>query len=589
MTDPLYSGFDTNFPLKSEPSQDTIMGSQNPSASVPIPARRMNELTDFSGLDQYSVSPYSNLVPDPTNVLESSLFPGNNSQLWDPVITNSNFLDVKMDDDDIFQDTTNPLQDLTLAELNGLNNSTSDPLEGLNFDDMILPDATNCFNNYIEPVNKQQSSPLDTQALAAVSISNTNVASSFPPDSTILYRDSHIASTSMPSSPLNPVIIGTSDKQYQTALSPVSHSSSSSLLTPPLQKPSTLHDLLLKKNSSLSPEAQHPLGQSVPGSGSHLSQYTSIGIPAPRYGSSNFSRLSSSAPTHMDALRHEQIWARRESRNHLLSTSSLAEGGSTSSLSTGGILSPDPTEFSFDDSDDDSDDHDEDYSSDGDSGSDNEGGTPGQKKKEKAFWQYNVQSKGPKGQRLVLNTKPEDPHFLNEITDPVFSPQCAVQGIKHSGKARKGDGNDLTPNPAKLHVIGKELDKLTHIIHDIAPVNELPYNARSKTRREKNKLASRACRLKKKAQHEANKIKLVGLETEHKRLIAGISQMKQTLYSAFAQESNGGQVDHQELLKMADKIVKQATKVKIAGQTTDFVNKVLDREKSNRSTALDDL
>lgn len=60
-----------------------------------------------------------------------------------------------------------------------------------------------------------------------------------------------------------------------------------------------------------------------------------------------------------------------------------------------------------------------------------------------------------------------------------------------SGKARKGDGNDLTPNPAKLHVIGKELDKLTHIIHDIAPVNELPYNARSKTRREKNKLASR--------------------------------------------------------------------------------------------------
>lgn len=35
--------------------------------------------------------------------------------------------------------------------------------------------------------------------------------------------------------------------------------------------------------------------------------------------------------------------------------------------------------------------------------------------------------------------------------------------------------------------------------------------------------------------------------------------MKQTLYSAFAQESNGGQVDHQELLKMADKIVKQAT------------------------------
>lgn len=52
-------------------------------------------------------------------------------------------------------------------------------------------------------------------------------------------------------------------------------------------------------------------------------------------------------------------------------------------------------------------------------------------KKERFFWQYNVQSKGPKGQRLVLSTKQEDPHCLNEITDPVFSPGCSLQGIKH--------------------------------------------------------------------------------------------------------------------------------------------------------------
>ena len=40
---------------------------------------------------------------------------------------------------------------------------------------------------------------------------------------------------------------------------------------------------------------------------------------------------------------------------------------------------------------------------------------------------------------------------------------------------------------------------------------------RTKSRKEKNKLASRACRLKKKAQHEANKIKLSGLEDEHSK------------------------------------------------------------------------
>lgn len=86
---------------------------------------------------------------------------------------------------------------------------------------------------------------------------------------------------------------------------------------------------------------------------------------------------------------------------------------------------------------------------------------------------------------------------------------------QHSGKARKGDGNDLTPNPRKLHSIGKELDKLGRTINQMTSVNESPFKERPKLRKEKNKLASRACRLKKKAQHEANKIKLHGLETEH--------------------------------------------------------------------------
>lgn len=75
----------------------------------------------------------------------------------------------------------------------------------------------------------------------------------------------------------------------------------------------------------------------------------------------------------------------------------------------------------------------------------------------------------------------------------------------------------MTPNARKLHNIGKELDKLSRTINDMTPVSELPFNVRPKSRKEKNKLASRACRLKKKAQHEANKIKLFGLEIEHSK------------------------------------------------------------------------
>jgi len=50
----------------------------------------------------------------------------------------------------------------------------------------------------------------------------------------------------------------------------------------------------------------------------------------------------------------------------------------------------------------------------------------------------------------------------------------------------------------------------------MCPPGELPTTVRARTLREKNKYASRICRLKKKAQHEANKIKLYGLEQEHR-------------------------------------------------------------------------
>lgn len=56
----------------------------------------------------------------------------------------------------------------------------------------------------------------------------------------------------------------------------------------------------------------------------------------------------------------------------------------------------------------------------------------GYSKKGRYFWQYNVQAKGPKGQRLIIKTQAGDPHNLSEATDPVFSPSCSIRGIKVS-------------------------------------------------------------------------------------------------------------------------------------------------------------
>jgi len=51
-----------------------------------------------------------------------------------------------------------------------------------------------------------------------------------------------------------------------------------------------------------------------------------------------------------------------------------------------------------------------------------------------------------------------------------------------SGKARRGDGNDLTANPKKLAAIGKELEMLSKVINDLTPVSEMPFGARCKSR-----------------------------------------------------------------------------------------------------------
>ncbi|XP_066902308.1 protein CREBRF homolog [Halyomorpha halys] len=551
MGDPMYTSdiFIDGLTIKSEPMTiDNLMCNNTASASVPIPNRRTMDFSDLrDGFDFNEVSPCSSSLHD-TNLTGSSIYSG--ASIWSPRS------EVKMEDDDIFQvDKADLIQGPTLAELNA-NDETL--LGDLSFDDLLLPEESMCL--------------IQVAPRASLPFSSPQVALSFPMDSSSHYRE-FIPPRSIPFE------IGDDGQQqrHRPNLSPASqHSSNSSLamqsppppgeaVSPLPQKSTTLHELLLK---NASPQ-QQVLGQSVPG----------------RYqggGRKSHARLSSSAPTHLGL---EQIWQRREPRQHLLSTGSLAEATSTSSISTGGVLSPESHDFSLDecfDSEDDSD-HYEDFSSDAESGagSDAEGGgassikSSSSSKKERYFWQYNVQAKGPKGQRLVLKTKQEDPHHLNEITDPVFSPECSVQGIKHSGKARKGDGNDLTPNPRKLHAIGKELDKLNKTINDMTPVSELPFNARPKTRKEKNKLASRACRLKKKAQHEANKIKLHGLECEHKRLINGIHQMKQMLVSRVSNDPP----DQQEVAKMTEKIVKQATKLKIAGQTTEFVNKVLEKVK----------
>ncbi|XP_026475279.1 protein CREBRF homolog [Ctenocephalides felis] len=615
MANPMYNNdmfMGSSVTVKQEPLG--LEMNQISSVSMPIPTRRPLDVLEFRdfGYDlditespntQFSVehSGFNSSSVPSTSGLYQTLSPS----VWDSKIDIEGKTETfRMDDDDIFQvDKADLIQGPTLAELNA-NDDTL--LEDLNFDDLLLPEENSFYINSQDNGSQLRfpSSGLHLNTLNGNLLHNSPSPGGFGTSSfqqLNYYRDSFES----PTSPYDPVGLG--NRSLGTPFSPASqHSSTSSLLqqstssvTPPLtttlqQKHSTLHELLLKKEAfSSGSNERNVLGHSVPGRSSPMTLMTGapgqVSYSRPNRMSGQ-SRLSTSAPTHLGL---DQIWQRREPRQHLLSTGSLAEAGSTSSLSTGGVLSPEAPDLSHDegfDSEDDSD-HSEEYSSDNDTDNEDNYGPTGPKmstsslsKKERYFWQYNVQAKGPKGQRLVLKTKLEDPHVLNEVTDPVFSPHCSVRGIKHSGKARKGDGNDLTPNPRKLCNIGKELDKLSRVINDMTPVSELPFNVRPKTRKEKNKLASRACRLKKKAQHEANKLKLYGLEHEHKKLLNGITQVKQILLAKFTNQGN-----KEELNQHLEKVVKNATKVKIAGHSTEYVNKVLEKvQGGGPSSAMDD-
>ncbi|XP_076258797.1 repressed by TOR isoform X3 [Rhynchophorus ferrugineus] len=554
--------------IKQEPNNENIMTT---SASVPIPLRRDHlEFRDYPFDLENSQSPvYGSIglsneqVISPTNTYDMP------TTIWGTRITDDEMLKstalIHMDDDDIFQvDESDLIQGPTLAELNA---NDENLLGDFNFDDLLLPNdpsytllersTVNFANNFTN--NNQMTNTSTSCPHALIFHKDWDLSPGVTPGN-------YDTNSKTPVSALSPNISGSP----ASSGSSIVNSQSSPMHIQNIQpKPnSTLHELLLKREAT----DRSILGQSVP------SGNTPLNLPNLKMPRSNASRLSSSAPTHLGL---EQIWQRREPRKHLLSTSSLAECGSTSSLSTGDMLSPDPQDYSHDEyeSDDDSDGHYEDYSSDN---SDDEDQNKSGSKKERFFWQYNIQSKGPKGQRLVMKSKMENPHVLNEPTDPVFSPECSVKGIKHSGKARKGDGNDLTPNPRKLFNIGKELDKLGRIINDMTPVSELPFNVRPTSRKEKNKLASRACRLKKKAQHEANKIKLNGLEHEHRRYLYTIQQLKQ-LISAKVNEPNSK--TQSELNKNIEKIVKGCTKGKVAGNTTEYVNRVLDKVKGGSTVS----
>ncbi|XP_031136543.1 CREB3 regulatory factor isoform X1 [Sander lucioperca] len=189
--------------------------------------------------------------------------------------------------------------------------------------------------------------------------------------------------------------------------------------------------------------------------------------------------------------------------------------------------------------------------------------------KRRYFWEYSEQLT-PSKQERMLKPSEWDRHTL---PSNLFQKNGPLHGKYMLKKSRRTDVEDLTPNPRKLLQIGTELRKLNKVIGDLTPVSELPLTARPRSRKEKNKLASRACRLKKKAQYEANKVKLWGLSTEYDRLLFVINAIKEEIV-ARVEDSAPRPTNMADTLEHL--IQETLVASPVAGQTSDFVNKILE-------------
>ncbi|CAF0962297.1 unnamed protein product [Rotaria magnacalcarata] len=197
------------------------------------------------------------------------------------------------------------------------------------------------------------------------------------------------------------------------------------------------------------------------------------------------------------------------------------------------------------------------------------------------FWQYNVQSKGPKTKRM-LYLKERDPHLYREFSDPVYQIKLTQTKGQTFNKLRKGDGNDVTPNPMKLYQLGKQIRDLSNnsssVYHGIYHVDHhINSNDTAEVKKQKNKIASRACRLRKKAQHEANKLKLHGLNDEHKALNDIIAETKLIILKRYhdGQLASPSSSPKQSLETAFDQLIAKKYSQPVAGNGDAFVQTII--------------
>lgn len=188
------------------------------------------------------------------------------------------------------------------------------------------------------------------------------------------------------------------------------------------------------------------------------------------------------------------------------------------------------------------------------------------------FWQYNLQSRGPKARRVFSPIDETDFHILSKCVDPV-NDNIDSSSADNSSLLRQNRKGSFQPDAVRLLSIGSRIERLENKHKMLAANNS---KMKKNIGKEKNKIASRVCRLRRKAQHESNKIKLQGLDKEHGQLMQVCVSLLLVMDCFFNQMSQGnGAQWTSNLTDYLKTFISKYLSFMVAGHTVAYVNKEL--------------
>ncbi|CAB1343869.1 unnamed protein product [Coregonus sp. 'balchen'] len=173
-------------------------------------------------------------------------------------------------------------------------------------------------------------------------------------------------------------------------------------------------------------------------------------------------------------------------------------------------------------------------------------------KKRRRYWECSLFSDlGRDGEKD--RERDEERDEVKYEGDIIWGPSTLLSTMCLKEGTSTNDASDLTPSPGKLQSLGEQLHTLSSALEDMTPVSDLPVTARTPTRKERNKLASRSM--------------------EYDGLLGAVLQIKELIRQRV--ENREEDTERGSLRERLEDILKESAGPRVAGRGKAFVERIL--------------